>query len=186
MWSQIPVKSSQNQIAPGIDVRGVGGYVIAAPSRHAGGREYAWDAGAHPADLSLAEAPSWLVALAGLAGERVKIHPSDVEGAEIAEIFEGGRNGALTKIAGAMRRPGVGGRAILAALRIVNDDRCRPPLDDYVSMYVAAGSRRKGSLSPPSSPRRALRAELSAPTLRAEISADRTRSTRRALPLYSR
>lgn len=137
MWSRLPVKSSANQIASGLDVRGVGGYVIAAPSRHESGREYTWDAGAHPAEVPVAEAPSWFIALAGLAGERVKLRPSDVEGAEIAEIFEGGRNSALTKIAGAMRRPGVGERAILAALRIVNDDRCKPPLDDWEIEKIA-------------------------------------------------
>lgn len=137
MWSRLPVKSSANQIAPGIDVRGVGGYVIAAPSRHESGREYTWDVGAHPADLPIAEAPGWFVAVAGLAGERVKIRPEDVQGAEISEIFEGGRNDALTRIAGAMRRPGVGERAILAALRIVNDERCRPPLDDWEIEKIA-------------------------------------------------
>ncbi len=137
MWSRLPVKSSANQIAPGLDVRGVGGYVIAAPSRHASGQEYAWDVGAHPADLAIAEAPSWFVAVAGLAGERVKVKPSDIQGAEISEIYEGGRNSALTKIAGAMRRPGVGERAILAALRIVNDERCRPPIDDWELEKIA-------------------------------------------------
>ncbi len=137
MWSRLPIKSSANQIASGVDVRGVGGYVIAAPSRHESGREYVWDAGAHPADLTLAEAPAWFVALAGLAGERVKVKPSDVQGADISEIFEGGRNSALAKIAGAMRRPGVGERAILAALRIVNDDRCKPPLDDWEVEKIA-------------------------------------------------
>ena len=140
MWSRLPVKSSvggHGGIAPGLDVRGVGGYVIAAPSRHESGRVYAWDAGAHPAELPIAEAPAWFVAVAGLAGERVKVRPSDVEGADIAEIFEGGRNSALTKIAGAMRRPGVGERAILAALRIVNDDRCKPPLDDWEVEKIA-------------------------------------------------
>jgi len=137
MWSRLPVKTSVNQIAPGVDVRGVGGYVIAAPSRHASGREYTWDAGAHPAETPVAEVPAWLIARAGLAGERVKVKPSDVEGAEISEIFEGGRNNALTKIAGAMRRPGVGERAILAALRIVNDDRCKPPLDDWEVEKIA-------------------------------------------------
>ena len=155
MWSKHPIKSSVGShggIAPGVDVRGVGGYVIAAPSRHETGREYTWDVGAHPADTPLAEAPSWFVAVAGLAGERVKIKPSDVEGADISEIFEGGRNHALTKIAGSMRRPGVGERAILAALRIVNEERCKPPLDDWEVEKIArsiarceAGDPVKGS-----------------------------------------
>lgn len=145
MWSRLPVKSSANQIAPGIDVRGVGGYVIAPPSTHVSGRRYEWDVGAHPAETPLAEAPAWFVARAGLAGERVKVKQSDIAGAEISEIFEGGRNNAMTKIAGAMRRPGVGERAILAALRIVNDERCKPPLDDWELEKIA---RSIGRLEP--------------------------------------
>ena len=142
MWSRLPVKSSANQIAPGVDVRGVGGYVIAAPSRHATGREYTWDAGAHPADVPIAEAPSWLVAVAGLAGERVKIKPSDVQGAEIHEIVEGGRNTAMFELACKMRRPGFGERSILAALRITNDERCVPPLDDWEIERIARSAAR--------------------------------------------
>lgn len=145
MWSKHPVKSSVGShggIAPGLDVRAVGGYVIAAPSRHESGREYDWDAGAHPAEIPLAEAPAWFVAVAGLAGERVKVKPSDVQGAEIAEIFEGGRNAALFKIACAIRRPGVGERAILASLRIINDERCRPPLDDWEIEKIARSAAR--------------------------------------------
>lgn len=45
-------------------------------------------------------------------------------------IAPGGRNGALTRLAGAMRRQGADRDALLDALRRTNATRCEPPLDD--------------------------------------------------------
>lgn len=42
-----------------IDVRGFGGYVIAPPSNHKSGNDYAWIRG--PRETPIAEAPAWLV-----------------------------------------------------------------------------------------------------------------------------
>jgi hypothetical protein len=56
-----PVPCSTSKIAPGIDVRGDGGYVIAPPSVHPSGRAYAWSVDS--AD-DLAIAPGWLLHLA--------------------------------------------------------------------------------------------------------------------------
>lgn len=50
---------SAGMIAPGIDVRSDGGYVVAAPSLHASGQCYSV-----LSDLPLASAPSWLATLA--------------------------------------------------------------------------------------------------------------------------
>jgi len=46
----------------GLDARGEGGYIVAPPSLHACGRVYAWNVDAHPDEVALAEAPSWLLA----------------------------------------------------------------------------------------------------------------------------
>ncbi len=45
-------------------------------------------------------------------------------------IFDGRRNDTLTSLAGSMRRRGASKDAILAALRVENDTRCQPPLDE--------------------------------------------------------
>lgn len=52
---------SQNRLAEGVDVRGEGGYVVAAPSLHASGSRYQWDVGS-PEEL--AELPEELAQLA--------------------------------------------------------------------------------------------------------------------------
>lgn len=67
----------------GLDLKGDGGYVIAPPSRHRSGREYAFDVGAHPDDVALAPCPGEILALAGPSPARVR-YPGD-GGAELTE-----------------------------------------------------------------------------------------------------
>ncbi|MGH9023826.1 MAG: bifunctional DNA primase/polymerase [Acidimicrobiia bacterium] len=45
-----------DEALPGLDLRGDGGYVVAAPSRHASGAVYGWQQAGTP----VAPAPSWL------------------------------------------------------------------------------------------------------------------------------
>ncbi|TNV61423.1 DUF927 domain-containing protein [Corallococcus exiguus] len=52
--------SRAGSIAPGIDTRGDGGYVIAPPSLHRTGERYAWVEGLGPHEMPLAEAPEWI------------------------------------------------------------------------------------------------------------------------------
>jgi P4 family phage/plasmid primase-like protien len=56
------------------------------------------------------------------------------------------RNMELTRSAGMMRRAGLDPDAILAALRVVNEDRCDPPLGDEELVHIAesAGSWEPG------------------------------------------
>lgn len=50
-------------LGAGLDVKGAGGYVVAAPSLHASGRHYGWEASGHPADVPLADLPTSLLAM---------------------------------------------------------------------------------------------------------------------------
>ena len=62
----LDVRNSTSKLAPNIDVRAEGGYVIAEPARHASGRIYAWETTHMPEDVPLAQLPmSWLNALTG-------------------------------------------------------------------------------------------------------------------------
>ncbi len=57
-----PAMPVQNRIGfvAGLDVRGLGGYVLAAPSQHSSGRCYEWELDSEPWTVALALAPRWL------------------------------------------------------------------------------------------------------------------------------
>jgi hypothetical protein len=55
----VEVPNNAGRIAPGVDIRGEGGYVVAAPSIHPSGHVYTI-----ARDLAVAKAPQWLVDLA--------------------------------------------------------------------------------------------------------------------------
>lgn len=66
------VPNSAGRLAPGVDVRGEGGYAVAAPSIHPSGAVY-WIT----RDLPVADAPRWLVDLA-MPEERPAPSPADL------------------------------------------------------------------------------------------------------------
>lgn len=56
------VRNNASAIAPGIDVRGNGGYVVAPGSVHESGHVYAWVAGCELGAFPVAELPEWAMA----------------------------------------------------------------------------------------------------------------------------
>ncbi|MFN7130778.1 MAG: VapE domain-containing protein, partial [Myxococcales bacterium] len=58
----VPVKSSVADLGPGLDTRADGGYIVAAPSMHASGNTYEWEASGEPGLVELAELPTWVLA----------------------------------------------------------------------------------------------------------------------------
>jgi len=65
----LAAKNSAGRLAPNLDVRTAGGYVIAPPSRHPNGGIYRWAPGQGPGEVPLAPLPEPLVRrLAALAG----------------------------------------------------------------------------------------------------------------------
>lgn len=106
------------KLGPGLDIRGDGGYIVAPPSRHASGGQYSWKVAP---TVGLPDLPEWLLKILTEKKSQAPI--------EIAEghIPEGGRDLALTSMAGSMRRRGMSEASIHAALTEENK-RCNPPM----------------------------------------------------------
>jgi len=122
-------------LAPGIDLRGDGGFIVVPPSRHESGRRYAWDLAAHPEETPLAPAPRWLLDLIATTSRR----PVNTPGEEL-RLEHGERNDRLFRLACGWRRKGVGHVALRAMLDAVNRSHCVPPLDDPAELDRIAAS----------------------------------------------
>jgi len=122
-------------------VRADGGYIIAPPSRHASGRPYRW---LRPQrKLGLPQPPAWL-----LEGSRQRRNGSapPVE----AVIPEGRRRQELLSLAGTMRRRGMSEAAILEALKVQNQESCKPPLPESEVRELAEDVARRYEPGPAS------------------------------------
>lgn len=125
----VAISNSSGKLAPGIDVRGAGGYVILPPSRHKSGEYYRWQTG--PPEQPLALLPAWL-----LAALHVGAHASNNNGKAAndwhqlvgADVMEGARNQTIARLAGHLLRHYVDPRVALELLLAWNATRCRPPL----------------------------------------------------------
>lgn len=140
MPTGVDVKNSQKLVGVGVDVRGSGGYICAAPSKHESGRRYEW-IGTEEFDHSLiTEAPSWLIQLA-TANQNKKpllvvdnddlIHTQTFSIPE--KISDGeGREGFLLQYAGRLRSEGVDQPTIERTLLDYNMRSIEPPLDTQI------------------------------------------------------
>ena len=133
------IRNSAGMLAPGLDIRGSGGYSIVPPSQHPNGHQYHW-INEH---IAIAPAPAWLL-------ERLTfVHQCASGTHNEAAIQQGGRNVALTSLGGSMRRKGANRETIEVALLAENRQRCEPPLPELevrqiaasVSRYKAAGQQ---------------------------------------------
>jgi hypothetical protein len=128
-------------LAPGIDLRGDGGCVVAPPSLHPSGRRYRWAAGRAPGEVGLAPLPRWLLpaAPAGAPSGHPLAHWRQLVR---QDIVEGTRNSTLASLAGHLLWHGVDAEVVLELLLAFNRLRCRPPLpDDEVARVVASIGR---------------------------------------------
>jgi hypothetical protein len=130
----VRIKSSTGVLAPGLDIRADGGYIVAPPSLHLSGRLYTLEAEHSLDEMALAPMPDWLLSKL--------TEPQYRQGAttqESEKIPEGRRNTTLASLAGSMRRRGMTQDEIEAALRVVNVNRCVPPLNDDEVKRIAKG-----------------------------------------------
>lgn len=114
------IGNAVGKLGPGLDIRGEGGYVVAPPSKHHSGTTYEWV----DAATQVAEMPDWIVQL--LTATKQKDKEVNVDD----RIPEGSRNETLFNMGASMRGIGHSESEIAAALSLVNQDQCDPPLSE--------------------------------------------------------
>lgn len=107
-------------VLPGVDIRGVGGLIVAPPSIHESGKRYEWIKS--PKEQALAVAPDALIELC-MGRKKVLEAPKEV-------IPEGTRTTALVSLIGSLKSRGMDNEAIRAAIIVENERKCQPPLTE--------------------------------------------------------
>jgi hypothetical protein len=133
LWFQHPgdrrLKNTEGRIAPKIDSRGDGGYVLSPPSLHPSGRRYAWSV---DSTNTFAEAPGWL--LDKITEQRdgngavPPTPPSEWRDLVGNGVAEGARDCSAARLAGYLLRRRVDPFVALELVHIWNTTRCSPPL----------------------------------------------------------
>jgi hypothetical protein len=124
----MPVRNSAGRVAPGIDVRATGGYVLTPPSIHPGGRRYVWSVDSASA---FATAPRWLLdRIAGANGDGhvAPTPPSQWRDLMANGVPEGRRADTLARVTGYLLRHHVDPVFAAGLVGLFNDARCLPPL----------------------------------------------------------
>lgn len=136
-YEQGDVRNSASKLGEGLDVRGEGGYVVAAPSLHASGRRYRKANALLPAPV-----PDDLRALMlapPVPQSNVRDFPTR-QGIGDATIPEGERNAGLFRIGCAIWGKGKAGDLTDLHLQLLeaNAHKCSPPLPDAEVAQLAA------------------------------------------------
>ncbi|MCM3637736.1 bifunctional DNA primase/polymerase [Sporosarcina luteola] len=123
---------NKTNFAPGLDIRGDNGYIVAAPSLHASGKRYDWELSSHPLEVGIAEAPQWLIDMVTQPvythTDKPKPKPSSYWQKLMQGLSEGeGRNPAAASIVGHLLAKNVD-LALICEMMYLWDERNNPPL----------------------------------------------------------
>ena len=134
LWPQgADVRNSQSRIAPGLDIRGQGGYVVAPPSLHASGSRYEINESAIPP----APCPHWLLSVIWEPEAAQTRQSAPAAGAVASQLIgKGGRTNRLVSLAGSMHKRGMTPEAIEAAL-LKENAQFDPPLPEEKVRAIA-------------------------------------------------
>jgi len=129
----VPIGNSVGKLAPGIDIRGDGGYILVPPSIHPSGQRYCWSV---DSANCIADAPQWLVDKlvadkSNSTGRRIVVPAAEWHRIAHDGASQGARNDTLTKLSGhLLSLPYIDAGLVLELLLSWNQTHCRPPLSD--------------------------------------------------------
>ncbi len=133
------IKNSVDTLGRGIDTRGVGGYVVAPGSVvEVNGNDCSYTL---ELDVPAAAAPEWIAKRLGDTTKTALERPDDH--AVEKSISQGGRDNELTRWAGVLRGQGLAVEEMEAALLVMNELRCNPPLPEEDVKRIAASIGKK-------------------------------------------
>jgi len=131
--TNIPIRNSTHLSGlNGIDIRGIGGYVVGPPSLHKGGNYYM-------------VSPIWRGPITAAPDILIKLLTSVTYSPEVGTkaptipsvIAEGMRDSTLASLAGSLRARGLSEETIYLSLSEVNRNQCQPPLPDSDVQKIA-------------------------------------------------
>jgi putative DNA primase/helicase len=145
-YPDVQIKNSASKIAPGLDIRSDGGYIVAAPSVHASGSRYEW----HGVNTPVEVAPDWLIALILISedeGEQETEQPSasPVVPVHGQIVKEGGRNDFLFRQARGLVIS-FSPHEVRRRVEAKNLGQCVPPVDEKELTKLLKSAERYGRL----------------------------------------
>jgi hypothetical protein len=123
------VRNSASRIGPHLDVRGVGGFILCAPSIHPCGKRYEWSTDCGD---EIVDAPPWLIELVATPGAGIPTPTPPEDWADLVAVgtAEGSRDVTIARITGHLLRRNVDPFVALELMRAWSQARCAPPLSD--------------------------------------------------------